>query len=294
MPGLFDDSELDSYGYAQENPAAPTGMGQAAKAAERYNAEVPGYENSKLGANLDQYGFTDTARSWYTGANQTGEQNGWDNTFVEKFIAGQEQAGQDGTLGTYFTDHSANKATGVVTWDHESEDGVERFNFGDVYEDGVLKGNLYDQFDRDTANLMMSDWLFDGESKAKIFAESDAVVDPNATGPKLTHLDDAVEEKRQQNNVDIPKALSAANFQQQVKDTQQEFLEGDTDLAIAAGGAAGGAGVGAGTGAAVGAFFFGVGAAPGAAVGATVGGLVGGLVWRGVGHASTSAISRAK
>ena len=63
MPGLFDDSELDSYGYAQENPAAPTGMGQAAKAAERYNAEVPGYENAKLGANLDQCGFTDTART---------------------------------------------------------------------------------------------------------------------------------------------------------------------------------------------------------------------------------------
>lgn len=232
--GLYDEGDLDQYDATQ---AGPVGLSQTVAAQQGVAAGDPAYANNKLGQKADTYGLTGAASSWYTGANTGDTSNGWDTSFVDEFISGQEAAGQEGTLGNYF-EHS--DATGVVTWDHKSDDGSKEFTFGDIYQGGKKVANIYDQFDRDTANLMMADWLFDGQEKAHIYADSDRNLDPEAP-VKLTALDEAVAAAREQNNVDIPKQVSAQNFNLAVEERAKDFEEGHVDEAIIGGGGVGGA-----------------------------------------------------
>lgn len=237
------------------SPAAPAGLQQQATAAQG-DLTLAGY--------IQQEGYQPMAQSWYTGANQEGTNNGWDNQFTQDFIEGQNKAAEKGNLNTYFEQKNA---TGVVTWDHSSTDGATEFKFGDIYQGGKKVGNVYKQFDEPTADLMMADWLFDGTTKAEIFGASDNV----------ERLRREVESKRESNNIEIPKAMAAQEFQGDVQERAEGFQEGVVDESIVAGAAAGGAALGAGAGAA----FFGVGAVPGAILGGAIGagtGLIGGYL----------------
>jgi hypothetical protein len=226
-------------------------------------AQAPAASRSQLGEWTSQEGYVGAAQSWYTGANQEGTNNGWDNQFADDFIKGQDEAAQRGTLKTYFEDGG----TGVVTWDHTSEDGDQHFKFGDIYEKGVKTGNVFKQFDKDTANLMMADWLFDQKTKSEIFSASDA--------PQ--RLDREVADKRQYNNEFFEKSLTQAAFEDKVKDTEKGFVEGIVDELIVGGGAAGGAATLGGAGFALGSIVPGVGNVVGGAVGAGLGAGLGGL-----------------
>ena len=259
MGDRFENSQLQQWSSQAQNPAAPAGQQAAAVAAGGYQGGDSRFENSQLGEWTAEKGYVDNARAWYTGANPDGVNNGWDNSFVDRFIAGQKEAAKNGTLGTYFADGG----TGVVTWDHGSDDGRQVFAFGDVVEDGKVVANLFDEkrggFDEATASLMMADWLFDRTTKAEIFASSDA--------PE--RLVREVQAKHEQNNVDIPKVLSAREFQGKVEERSDEFQEGvGVDEAIAGAGVAGGALIGGGVGSVV--------PVVGTAVGAVAGGLLGG------------------
>lgn len=257
----------DDYAAQQKNPAAPAGLQQAARAEQGYDLGDFGYAGSSLGKFSAESGYASQAGSWFTGRNVEGTNNGWSSTFTDKFIDGQDKAAEQGTLSTYF---SQPDATGVVTWDHTGEDGTE-YHFGDVFEDGKKVANLYDPaqggFDRDTANLMMSAWVLDGTQQARIFSDSD----------RLGRLDREINQVREDNRVNIPKALKAAEVQGRIDERAEEFADGSVDEAIVGGGAVGG-GIAAAATTAAGAAALGASwTGPGALVAGIGGALVGGL-----------------
>lgn len=267
--GKYDSSALQPWLGQSQNPAAPEGMQQAARAGGGVAAGVPMYDSSKLGAWVTdpEIGYTGAAQSWYTGANFDGTNNGYDNQFVSDYMSKWNKALEEGTANTYFEQEHA---TGIVTWDHTGTDGTQ-FKYGDVYVNGDKVANMYDKkdggFDENTANLAMSTWTLSKDQKAHAFSASDP----------LQHLGREVQAQREKDNVEIPQQLKAMEFNADVKDTAHQFEEGTTDEAIILGGAAGGAALGTGVGAAIGSTFFGVGAAVGAPVGAGIGALVGGV-----------------
>lgn len=272
MPVDYSGSNLNQLAAQAANPAAPTGLSQTATAAAGVVGKDDKYADSTLGKLAAEQGFVDTSSSWYTGANAAGENNGWATEFQQKFQDGYDRAAADGTLATYFEQPDA---TGVVTYDQQSSDGRHTFHFGDVYVDGKRVANLYDQqgggFDKDTANLMMSQYLFDGTQLGRIFADSD----------RMGALDRAVQEKRGTNNEELAKAAGAAEFNDKVQTRAEDWTEGNADDLVVGGAVLGGAATGAGTGALIGSVVPVAGTAAGAAVGGAIGaaaGLVGGLL----------------
>lgn len=219
MGGRFDDSQLQQWHQQESSPVAPKGMQQAAQAAGGVEQGDSRFENSALGQMTHDRGYVDNARSWYTGANNDSTRNGWDTDYFARMMEQNKRYGEEGKLGTQFEQKDA---TGVVTWDHKSSDGRHEYKFGDIYDNGQLQGNIFDTFDKDTANLMMADVLFDGRTKAEIFSDSDI----------HARLDSEVQGKRKQNNVDIPKALSAADFQGKVEKRSDEMQKGPVDELI--------------------------------------------------------------
>jgi len=224
QPNRFANSTLVEQA---QNPAAPTGLSQAAQQAADVAGAPPApvpnrFAGSSLGQEvLDDGSYVPNAQSWYTGANTEGITGGWDTDFWNRAMDQNSRYGEQGILAQQF---EQDDATGVVTWDHTSTDGRHEYHFGDVYDNGKLSGNVFEQFDKGTANLMMADILFDAQTKAHIF--QDVEIDPKTGEVKSDGgLDAEVQAKREQNNVDIPKQAQQAAFQGEVKDTQQGLLD---------------------------------------------------------------------
>src|SRR6188768_1087580 len=251
--GVGEFGNLQQWSRQSRNAAQPRGMRQAGQAAQSYERAGGNGEFSNLAQFTSQRGYVGNAQSWYTGANQAGVENGWDTSFWKRAMEQQERLAEQGRLGEQFeTKH----ATGVVTWDHTSKDGNQEFHFGDVYDDGRMTGNVFKQFDKPTADLMMADILFDADTKAHLFSEND---------PRKA-LREAVHDKRRENNEKIPQREAVLEFQGNVAERAKEFEEGGVDTALVIGGVAGGAALGAGVGSVV------------PVLGTTVGGVVGGLL----------------
>lgn len=251
------DDQKDEQRKAQaENPAAPAGAQQMAKAAP----------DSKLGAwladNSPQGGYVGGSQGWLTGANTQGTNNGWDNQFVDKFVTDWGQALENGEARDYFAKPDA---TGVVTWDHLSTDGTKSYSFGDVYENGHRTGNLYDMYSRDEANLMIAPFILDSKTQAETFSASD----------RTDRLDREVQSQRESRNQNFENSLKALEFEGDVKKREQAFKEGFGDEATVLGATAGGAGLGAGIASVVGP----LGTLAGAGIGGAVG-FVGGMLNR--------------
>ena len=257
-PALSGYDALQRWSSQSQSPAAPAGLQQLAYA----RTQPPG--DSQYGGltpwSSASQGYVASAGSWYTGGNAQGTNNGWDSQFARDFIAQQDTAANKGTLATFFEQPNA---TGVVTYDHASSDGLEHYRFGDIYQDGQKKGNVYTQFDRPTANLMMADWVLTAAEKGKVYASSDPV----------QRLNQTIEDKRAYNTQFAANAASSQDFQKKVDSKTAEFEKSNVDEAAIVGSAAlGTAAVGAGAGAALTAW-----AGPGALVGGVVGGIAGGL-----------------
>jgi hypothetical protein len=252
MP-LYDyKAEVDAQA---SSPAAPAGQQQMAASASGDPAESQ---------YLVEGGYVPDAQSWYTGANTEGTNNGWDSAWAAEFVDQQNAAAANGTLSSFF---SQPNATGVVTWDHESENG-QKFTFGDIYQGGQKVGNVFKQFDKDTANLMMADWLFTKEEKVDIFSDSD----------NLAKLETEVAGQREQNNIEIPRAITAREMDAKV-DERSEAWQGEGDLqetGVTTAGAAGSAALAVGGAAALGFSWTGPGAIIAGGAGALIGG---GAAW---------------
>jgi hypothetical protein len=254
-------SRLTDWKDISESPASPEGLRQTAEAAEGFQSGDAAFTGSKLGRWAAQDGTDSQTRSWYTGANAAGTDNGWDTAFYNKAMKDQDAALKEGRLGSFFEEAGERGSSGVVTWDHEGKDG-RRFTFGDIYEDGQLVGNVYESNDEDTANLLMSRLVLED-------SEQQHLHDPQETA-------EAVAAKREENKFQVPKALGAQAMQAKIDEREESISEGASEAGVVAGAAGGAALTGAGVG-------FAVAGPAGALFGGVVGGgigLVGGLLNR--------------
>jgi hypothetical protein len=226
----------DPYANQQaNNPANPSGLQQDAKARQDsglYDPYAPPGQSSDPGDPT-----TYTAKSWYTGQNREGTNNGWDSDFWARAMEANKAAGEAGKLNEQF--QTPQFATGVVTWDHTATDGSgQDFHFGDIYDNGKKVGNVFHEFKNQpaTANLMMADILFDAKTKAHIYADSDPT----------TALSSAVQQAHETNNVEVPKMLASKEFNENVDRRTGEIAEGKSQAAIVGGGALAGGTLAAG------------------------------------------------
>lgn len=263
MPnGHYDDSVLQPWQAQQENPAVPAGVQQGAAAAEGAANGNPRYQDSVLAKWIgDAPGdYIGAAQTWYTGANKADERNGWSDDFWAKAMEQTTRLTEEGRLLEQFDDP---KATGVVMWDHQSADKRHDYHFGDVFENGQRVANLYDQFDKNTANLMMADFALSRDAKTHIFSDSDP----------MSRLDNEISDFHAAQNENYEKFLSSSDFNEKVDTQTENVAEGKSEWGVLGGAAAGGAALGAG----IGSIVPGVGTAIGAGVGAGIGAAVGGI-----------------
>lgn len=258
----FGQQSIQQWVDQANNPAAPSGLSQTAQAGMGYAQGDPRFAQSSLARwTVESDSYADNAQSWFTGANREGEANGWATPFWNKAVDSYNAAAEAGQLGAQF--ENKEYATGVVTYGHQSADKTKTFRFGDVYEDGEWKGNLYDQFDEKTADLMMSQMMFEGDKLQRTL-----------TGPDpLGSLHDQIASERLRRETEAPKAAQAQAFAADSAERAALFDESGVDMKLVAGGTIGGAATGAATGAALTAWL-----GPGAGIGALVGGGIGGLV----------------
>lgn len=241
------------------NGFAPKGLQQAAAAKEGSNGFAPTGQGD---ATTPDNGFA--PRSWYTGANMESTANGYETPFFQTFFAQQEKLSKEGKLQTFFDQKDA---TGIVTWDHAGK------KFGDVYENGRRVANVYETYDKNTANLMMADLTLDADAKAKAYRTNDPN-DPTRVG---TVIDEAVQGKRRETEAQSAKWLTQQDFQDDVNAQHAEWDNGTATGVTVAAGTAGGAITGAGIGSLLGSVVPIFGTAAGAAIGAGIGAIGGGL-----------------
>ena len=215
------------------------------------------------GSTRTSTGIRRPSKSWYTGANQQGTNNGWDNELVSRFIPQWNQALEDGKGAEFFNQAEQKKVDGIVTWDHKTEDGQDH-QFGDIYKAGVKVGNIYDQFsdDRATANMIMGELVFDGKRKAEIYSSSD----------RMDRLEREIQGERQLRTESFEKGQGAIEFQDKVTERAEDFEKGYVDQAIGIGGAVGGGLLAGGAAGLVTGSITGPGALATGAIGAIAGG----------------------
>jgi hypothetical protein len=252
----------------QSTVAGPSGMKDAAASQQGAMSDyLNGLGGSFTQQQRDQaangqVSMTGTFRSWYTGANmgaqpgvtESGTQNGWDTQFQKVFQDGVRKAYEKGDPYSYFANADA---TGVVTWDKARGAHGKTFDFGDVVVQGERVGNVYKDFDRHTANVMMGEYLIEtGAKKAQL----------NQAGDVEAAWD------RELNNLRANATQRAEVFPRakEFEENVANEVKTDSDRAgIVAGGAAGGALLGGGIGSVV--------PIIGTAVGAGAGALIGGV-----------------
>lgn len=224
-------NSLQDWQKVAGDVSAPSGLTQQAN--EAIDAYPTG--NQATPSALEQWqnvydNATDSSKDWLTGANSGDTSNGWDTLFQEKYVAGWTQALDNGTAASYFTD-PANKATGVVMWDHaDPNDPGRTFKFGDIYEDGQFKGNVYDLNDRATADMRMS-WFLGNEAQSRITRAADPGEAAQIEVSKYRRLSEK----------EFADALSAQEFSGDVAARTEEVEKGWTDeLGVVLAGAAGG------------------------------------------------------
>lgn len=154
------------------NPAAPAGLSQKGLEAYEAGSRAQDQRFAKGEVEAGRMSAAD-AGQWYTGANKLSTTNGWDNDFVKKWEKGWTKALKAGEADNYF-----DRGTGVVTWDHETKSG-KSFAWGDVVEDGEVKGNIFKDYDKQTAALLMAPWVVSGKEQGEAFQKALNNDDPN-------------------------------------------------------------------------------------------------------------------
>jgi hypothetical protein len=213
------------------NPAAPEGLtATASRFADKQNSWAAAGQG--LQPWQPEASYMETARSWYGGQNPNSTKNGWDTDFLEKAFDQQYEELQKGFTpdengvrhqSRYYGWLDRPDATGVATWNDPSN----RFKRGDVFVNGQKQEgqNLYDVFDEYTADVMMADFMFDDSDKERLNKEND----PRAA--YRAAVEDYVTESSRAAQV----APGAEEFQSDVKGTQQRYLQGWQQPALAGG-----------------------------------------------------------
>ena len=112
----------------------------------------PAFENYVTGRNLN--------------GGPGGMSNSWDTPFYRNFISGYQSAMDNGSAGSYFL----NRKTGIALANQEGVDdsGMRQVvRAGDVYDEGKLVGNVYDQYGGEQADLILGQLWLSGQEQAK-------------------------------------------------------------------------------------------------------------------------------
>ena len=157
---------LQHWNTQAAQPAAPAGQRQMAQAAAQNARRQSDWSN--LGTWTNEKGYVGAAQSWYTGANKTTPRTGGTPTSWD-YMA------QDAARAKRARAWSSRPGRGNGCG-HPSRDNPRRkkFEFGDIYDGGQYAGNVFEQFDKDTADLMMADLLFDAGREGGYYTESKA------------------------------------------------------------------------------------------------------------------------
>lgn len=215
------DGEQSEFDEWTGSPAAPAGSQQIA-------ASSPEQQEVFGGGGLQSWQtatspLVSNAGSWYTGRNLEGTNNGWSTDFWQRAEQQQKDLYDAGELKDRF---DRDDVTGVAVYDHTTAGGKD-VKFGDVYDNGVFQGNIYDELDKPAADLMMLDMTLSGSEGAKlkqeIFSDSDM----------SSRAGTEVERIRAENNAQMEKFLTAADFEQRTKERADEMQEGFWDEAAA-------------------------------------------------------------
>jgi hypothetical protein len=279
----FGNSTADDWTQRAKNPANPKGLTQTNERLATAQSRWDQGQTQLRPWGVPKDSMLETARSWYTGANAEGTENGWNTDFYrrsfEQYQQWQNRAMTGGMNGrpspsTFYgwLDPTKNPtATGVATWgaDPLDEDAKNsgQLRFGDVFDNGRKVANIYDDYAGDpaTADVMMGEFLFDADTKARMFN------DPN----RNQKYREEVEKARVENTNRSLYSKTAEDYQNSVAEREESLRRGWGDESTILGAMGVGAATGAAGGAVVGGFFGGVGAAPGAIVGGIVGGVSG-------------------
>ena len=207
------------FGQMANNPAAPLGLQQSA------NRFATGLDSSWK----PKSSMLETAATWYTGANSEGIENGWDSQFYrtayEQLDRYSQAVGESGDPRDFYKWLEDPNATGVAMWDDE-ERGIR---FGDVFNAGVKQQgqNLYDTFDKQTADVMMAEFMFDKDTKSRLFARSD----------REQAIADAVDERHASENERRKYAETSGQFGEDVKAREEWLREHEAQYGLALGSA---------------------------------------------------------
>lgn len=265
-----------SFEKMGESSAAPSGLQQTAQRLGNSQSRWSSGQTS-LQPWMPKDSMLETAKQWYAGANSEGTTNGWDTAFYRQAfnqIAQYEQKrDEEGRASAFFEMFDVSKnpnATGVATWD----DPNGNFVFGDVFLNGVKQEgqNLYETFDEATADVMMGEFLFNGDQKQEFFSK----------GPEMRQTyRTKVEELRQANSDMARYAPQRERLDQDITERERAYQEGAVDDALIGGssiltGILTGAGTAAAA-AAAGTAWSGPGALVSGLIGGAVGGVVGGV-----------------
>ena len=208
--------------------------------------------NEARGSGSDKYSAQNLTKLT-TGQNLDGMANGFNTEFLSTFVRNyNDSMSQGGDTLNWFRD----KKDGIALWDDE-EAGIK---FGDVFQGGVKKENLYDTYGKEGADAIMRPMVMSATEQANGFS---------------------IDERRKENtdNAKVAREAGGGNdgrYYQQVKEFQSNvdrekdsWDQAETDTKTVAGGVIGGLVAGAGAGA----VFGGWGALPGAVIGAVTGGV---------------------
>ena len=231
---------------AAEDPTAPKGLqqmaGRAATGRERFLAG-----ESKLAPWAPKDSLLEQANQWYGGTNTEGAGNGWNTDFYREMFnqygQWEQRAQTEGNQRFYdwLNPQKNPTATGVVAWGADpttTTPDYEGDRFGDVYFNGRKVSNVYESYDRETADVMMGEYLFSNDEKERLFDKTGRVNDPN----RYKELRDKVEGYRQYNEEQKKWGVSAQSFQDEYTKREEDLHRNGAPLALAgAAGVAGGA-----------------------------------------------------
>ena len=184
--------------------AAPAGLQQQQAGSESPNLITRSRE-ARISAGLPK---------WQTGGQTGSTGSGWNTPFYRKMFAQQNEEAAKGAAGDPY---GRKDYTGVVTQD------VDGKKFGDVWEDGKRKGNLYDSYDKDTADQMMAQLTLDPTTQRKVYAKQ--ANDPEA-------ISKAVQARREEANKERAGFLTQRQYQADVDAQQKKFQKGAKDEVV--------------------------------------------------------------
>ncbi len=198
---------------AGASQAAPTGLQQQRPGGGGPTRDDGGF-SAKAGATVNE----PNAPRWETGGQSGDTANGYDTPFYATMFRQQQEAADEGSLGDLY---KRRDFTGIVTYDGQTDALNQQAKFGDVYESGRKVGNLYDQYDKPTADNIMADLTLDPKTRAEAYKR--------LQGGDAEAVAGEVDRMREETTSNNAKWLTQQEYNERVEGQKAEFEDGIVD-----------------------------------------------------------------